>query len=156
MKSNTEDMPLKKMDDLFGSDEPKPEKKRKGVVTSPFVFGVEYFDKEKDFEEGNYDDNEELILLKKLRGHLAYKKQVKPYVIFRDKELFSLIMCRPKTLDELAFIPGFPRDGSRLNKWGDAIIAIFNRGSEIEDFKISSDENGEDKIELVLKKMEMF
>lgn len=78
-------------------------------------------------------------LLQKLRGHLAYKANMEPFKVFRDQELELLLKERPKTLEALAKIKGFPKDGARVTKYGNAIIDIFNRSEQIEDFKVRDD-----------------
>ena len=95
-------------------------------------------------------------LLRKLRGHLAYKKQVKPYVIFKDTELEEILKVEPKTLDELATIKGFPRTGARVTKWGQSIVDIFNKTDEVEDFEVTVDKDGDLVVNTVVKMMEMF
>jgi len=95
-------------------------------------------------------------LLRKLRGHLAYKKQVKPYVIFKDAELVDILKVEPRTLDELATIKGFPRQGARVTKWGQSIVDIFNKTDEVEDFEITVDKDGDLVVNTVVKMMEMF
>lgn len=95
-------------------------------------------------------------LLRKLRGHLAYKKQVEPYKIFRDLELKLLLKIEPKTLEELAKIKGFPIKGKRVNCWGQSIIDIFNEPEKIENFEIELDTSGFPVSRTVLKKMEIF
>lgn len=83
------------------------------------------------------------ILLRKLRGHLAYSKQCKPYCIFRDIELNMLLRVKPLTLEDLSKIKGFPKEGARLNNYGEAIIQIFKDCSTIEDFEVSLNKEGE-------------
>lgn len=78
-------------------------------------------------------------LLQKLRGHLAYKANMEPFKVFRDQELELLLKKRPKTLEELAEIKGFPKDGARVTKYGKAIIDIFNRSEQIDDFNVRED-----------------
>ena len=95
-------------------------------------------------------------LLRKLRGHLAYKKQVEPYKIFRDVELNLLLKKEPKTLEELSKIKGFPAKGKRVTCWGQSIIDIFNTPEKIENFEIELDVSGFPVSRTVLKKMEIF
>lgn len=78
-------------------------------------------------------------LLQKLRGHLAYKASMEPFKVFRDQELELLLKERPKTLESLAKIKGFPKGGARVTKYGNAIIDIFNRSEQIEDFNVRDD-----------------
>lgn len=95
-------------------------------------------------------------LLKNLRVHLAFKKGVEPYKIFRDTELTLLLKEEPKTLEELGRLKGFPPKGIRVTHWGEAIIAIFNKPERIEDFEIDLDSDGNPIARVVLRKMEIF
>lgn len=95
-------------------------------------------------------------LLKKLRGHMAYKKGVEPFRVFRDVELELLLQVKPKTIKELTTIKGFPAGGKRVEGYGEAIIAIFNKPQEIKDFNINLDKDGEPTAKIVLKQMSVF
>lgn len=95
-------------------------------------------------------------LLKKLRGHMAYKKGVEPFRVFRDVELELLLQVKPKTIKELTTIKGFPAGGKRVGGYGEAIIAIFNKPQEIKDFNINLDKDGEPTAKIVLKQMSVF
>lgn len=95
-------------------------------------------------------------LLRKLRGHLAYSKQVKPYAIFKDEELDRLIKVEPKTLDELATIKGFPRQGKRVTGFGQSIVDIFTKTDQVEDFRVKLDKDGDPVSETKLKRMSLF
>lgn len=95
-------------------------------------------------------------LLRKLRGHLAYAKQVKPYVIFKDEELKLILDIKPKTLASLATIKGFPKEGKRVEKWGQSIVDIFNKADKIEDFEVKLDKSGEPVAKTQLKRMNLF
>ncbi len=95
-------------------------------------------------------------LLRKLRGHLAYAKGVKPYVIFKDEELNAILNKKPKTIDELSTLKGFPKDGKRIANWGQSIVDIFTQTDKIEDFNIKSGATGEPVVETKLKRMNLF
>ena len=88
-------------------------------------------------------------LLKKLRGHMAYKKGVEPFRVFRDVELELLLQVKPKTIQELTTI-------KRVEGYGEAIIAIFNKPQDIKDFNINLDKDGEPTAKIVLKTMSIF
>lgn len=98
----------------------------------------------------------EEVLLRKLRGHMAYKKQVEPYRIFRDIELVELLEQRPTTMEELVAIKGFPREGARVACCGQAIIDIFTRTEEVEDFDVEVDNRGFLSVDTVLKPLDVF
>lgn len=95
-------------------------------------------------------------LLRKLRRHLAYAKQVEPYKIFRDVELNLLLKNKPKTIEELAKLKGFPKDGKRVTCWGESIIKIFNKPEDIKDFEVTLDGEGFPVAVPILKKMDLF
>lgn len=63
--------------------------------------------------------------LKNLRNHLALKHNIAPYSIFKDDEMERLLKVKPKTIDELCKIKGFPRNGVRVTKWGNQIVNVF-------------------------------
>ena len=100
--------------------------------------------------------NKQEELLRKLRGHLAYAKQVKPYVIFKDEELLEILKKQPKSLDELSTIKGFPRDGKRVEKWGQSIVDIFVQTDKVDDFELKMDKDGEPIAKTKLKRMSLF
>ena len=95
-------------------------------------------------------------LLRKLRGRLAYAKQCKPYKIFRDIELNLLLENKPKTIEELACLKGFPKDGKRVTCWGESIIKIFNKPGDLKDFAVTLDGEGFPVSVPILKKMDLF
>lgn len=94
--------------------------------------------------------------LRKLRGRLAYSKQCEPYKIFRDVELNLLLSEKPRTIENLSKIKGFPKTGKRVQNYGQAIIDCFNRPESIEDFDVKLDASGEPVANTVLKKMNLF
>lgn len=65
--------------------------------------------------------------LRKLRGSLAHKAQMEPFKVFTDEMLGELLQKKPRTLEELATVKGFPKDGARVTKYGADIIAVFNK-----------------------------
>lgn len=67
--------------------------------------------------------------LKNLRNHIALKNNIAPYSVFKDEEMQNLLQVKPKTIDELCKIKGFPRKGVRVTKWGSQIIDIFRQHS---------------------------
>lgn len=98
----------------------------------------------------------EEILLRKLRGHMAYKKQVEPYKIFRDAELNILLQVRPKTMEDLTKIKGFPEAGARVACCGQSILDIFNRPKDIDDFDVKLDSKGNLSVNTQLIPLSVF
>lgn len=78
-----------------------------------------------------------------LRSRVAKKNGQSTYLVFNDEELETLLKVRPKSLEELAKIKGFPMNGKRVEAYGRDVVAIFKgRGdilgalSSLEDSKI--------------------
>lgn len=94
--------------------------------------------------------------LRKLRGRLAHSKQCAPYLVFGDRELYELLEQRPKTVKALSKIKGFPEGGKRVEKWGEAIVAIFNNPKADMEFTIEDSSDGEPKVSYSLKNMSSF
>lgn len=65
--------------------------------------------------------------LRKLRGNLAHKSQMEPFKVFNDEMLRALLEKKPRTLEELATVKGFPKGGARVTKYGTDIIGVFNK-----------------------------
>lgn len=63
--------------------------------------------------------------LRRLRNRLALKSCVAQYSVFKDEEMEQLLRKKPKTIEELSSIKGFPKDGSRVSRWGQDIIKVF-------------------------------
>lgn len=99
---------------------------------------------------------QERELLKKMRGHMAYKKGVEPYVIFNDENLEALLEARPQSIEELGKVKGFPADGARVSKWGQAIVDVFTRAEKISDFDVEVDDSGDVVVSTQLKMMQAF
>jgi ATP-dependent DNA helicase RecQ len=60
------------------------------------------------------------------RGRLARDQGVPPYVIFHDTTLLALATRRPRTMDELADIPGMGE--KKLERYGPAFLSVLNAG----------------------------
>lgn len=100
---------------------------------------------------------QERELLGKLRGHLAHSKQCAPYYIFGKDEFELLLEKRPTTIEQLAGLKGFPKEGARVAKWGQAIVDLFKNPDKIEDFKVTKvDKDGDPVVESVLKSSTAF
>jgi ribonuclease D len=100
-------------------------------------------------------NNQQRELLAKLRGRLAYKSNCAPYLIFSDELMEELLSVKPKTLDELSTIKGFPRDGKRVTKWGPAIVDVFCE-KEVADFEVTQDSEGDLVVRSVITPMSIF
>lgn len=96
-------------------------------------------------------------LLEKLRVKLAQACDIAPYSIFKDEEMELLLEKKPKTVKELEGLKGFPKGGARCTKWGEAIVACFNKTATLRDFNLTKCE-GETgfKVEPEFVKMECF
>lgn len=65
--------------------------------------------------------------LKNLRSKLTKRAGKGLYGVFPDNLLEELVRCKPKTIQELSKIKGFPAEGKRVIGYGEAIIACINK-----------------------------
>jgi ribonuclease D len=91
-----------------------------------------------------------------LRGSIAHSKQCQPFYVFRDVELDLLLKKRPTTLEALASIKGFPKEGSRVTKWGKAIIQVFIDHTQIQEFKVVGKKGEDPVVSVTLKESRAF
>lgn len=49
-----------------------------------------------------------------------------PNRVFTERDIDAIVAALPRTLAELAKVPGFPADGERVKKYGADIIKIMN------------------------------
>ena len=87
---------------------------------------------------------------------MAYKKNVEPYRIFRDSELALLLKAKPVTIEQLTSIKGFPAEGARVAICGQAIIDIFSKTKEVDDFEVNVDNKGSLTVTTLLKPLSVF
>lgn len=64
--------------------------------------------------------------LLKLRSDIAKSTHGSTYLVFNDNEMKTLLNKMPKTIEELASIKGFPKNGKRVLTYGKELIQIFN------------------------------
>lgn len=64
--------------------------------------------------------------LLQLRNKIAKASGQSTYLVPNDKEIEMLLKVRPKTLEELSAIKGFPKNGKRVAAYGNELISIFN------------------------------
>lgn len=99
-------------------------------------------------------EKEQVASLILLRSKLAYSTKSQHSWSFSNDELKSLVKVKPKTLDELGVIKGFPRAGKRVEAYGSLIVDIFN-GRNFSDFKVTgNDEKLE--VEGIIKPLKSF
>lgn len=60
-----------------------------------------------------------------LRKSIAKREGQATYLVFNDAELEVLLDKRPKSIDELSSIKGFPKDGKRVAVYGRELVGIF-------------------------------
>lgn len=65
-------------------------------------------------------------MLLELRKAIAKKSGQATYLVYNDVELEMLLKERPKTLEELTALKGFPKTGKRVAAYGNALVRIFN------------------------------
>lgn len=66
--------------------------------------------------------------LLELRRQVAKKSGQATYLVPNDKEIEMILKVRPKSMEELTSIKGFPKTGKRVAAYGQAIIDIFTKG----------------------------
>jgi ATP-dependent DNA helicase RecQ len=64
--------------------------------------------------------------LRGLRTRLAAEERLPAYCIFHDRTLAEVARHKPRTLAELAGIPGVGE--RKLAKYGDAVLAVIENG----------------------------
>jgi len=64
--------------------------------------------------------------LLELRSRIAKSTKGATYLIFNDKELEELLLKRPRSIEELSKIKGFPLKGKRVTTYGKDLVKIFN------------------------------
>lgn len=98
-------------------------------------------------------DKEYRDLLLNLRSKLVGAMHVQPFTIYTDNTVEDLIKAKPKTIEDLEKVKGFPPKGKRVSGFGESVIAIFN--GNVKDTTVTS-ENGKISVGVELKKIEAF
>lgn len=85
-------------------------------------------DKISIINENELSEEEKKIytVLKQWRQDKASKLNVPNYVVAHNAELISIAKVKPQNIDELVKIKGFARNGRKISKYGDDIIAVLN------------------------------
>ena len=63
--------------------------------------------------------------LLKLRSDVAKSNHGATYLIFNDREMEELVKIKPKSIEELGKIKGFPINGKRVQAYGNRLVSIF-------------------------------
>lgn len=79
----------------------------------------------KESENSNNEHSEVYELLRQYRWNKSKEEGFKPFTIFTNKELDSLIEIKPKNKEELLKIKGFGQ--KKVEMYGDAILGILNK-----------------------------
>lgn len=93
-------------------------------------------------------------LLIELRSVLIGKLNTLPFTVYDDATLERLLLARPKTIEDLTKVKGFPAKGKRVKGFGELIIKIFNDTDSIE--KIEVEGTGENISVSATKPMKLF
>lgn len=72
-----------------------------------------------------YENDPALKKLDDIVSETVKKEGIRPYQVFRDEEILLLMKVRPKTIEELEGLRGFPKGGARVTKYGTRIINAF-------------------------------
>ena len=92
-------------------------------------------------------------MLVDLRSEIISAFHTLPYTVYTDETLELLLVAKPKTIEELAEIKGFPAEGKRIKGFGEAIVAIFDDSKEIKSITVKDSEEGEE--EEIITELEM-
>lgn len=107
------------------------------AATYADVQDVKVADKTEKNETGNDDlhtayqdkgNSEVIAALKKYRLEISRTEGLKPYMIFNDKELASLLETNPKSNEELLAVRGFAE--KKVAKYGDEILRILHGNNQ--------------------------
>lgn len=78
-----------------------------------------------------YEGDPALKKLDDIVSETVSKEGVRPYQVFRDEEILTLLKARPTTISELEGLRGFPKGGARVTKYGEKIINAFREVKEM-------------------------
>jgi len=96
-------------------------------VEEKIVYNLETKTKEKNNITNNVEDNGDdkiYKLLKEYRLNTSKEECLKPYMVFNNEELNSLIQDKPSNKEELLNVRGF--GPKKVEKYGDSILEIIN------------------------------
>lgn len=79
------------------------------------------------------DSMTEAQIRENLKKFRMRKNPKAPYTVFSDQALDLLLKYKPKNMESLTAIKGFPAGGSRVEKYGKDIIEFFKNGCKVED-----------------------
>lgn len=94
-------------------------------------------------------------LLLQLRSSLVGKMHVQPFTIYDDATVERLLQAQPHSLEELASVKGFPKDGKRIKGFGLAVVCIFSSPNKVDSFELSGDEE-DVSVRVKAKRMQAF
>ena len=90
-----------------------------------------------------------------LRAQLVGTMHVQPFTIYQDATIEALLAAKPKTLEALSKVKGFPAKGKRVQGFGEAAVAIFNERASNVKTKIDFT-GGQPKVEFTMQEMSIF
>ena len=100
--------------------------------------------------------NAQRSFLCQLRSKLCGRLHLQPFKIYTDKTVEDLILAQPKSIEELANVKGFPKDGFRIKGFGEAIIYVFNNTDKVASIDILESNDGNLEVKTSLKDMGLF
>lgn len=94
-------------------------------------------------------------LLLELRSRLVGEMHVQPFTIYNDVTIEELLRRKPRTLEDLSEVKGFPKTGKRIKGFGELVVAIFNNTDSISEIEVNV--NGKDAgVSCKLKQLASF
>lgn len=95
-------------------------------------------------------------LLNEYRSQMSRDKRIKVFKVFTSENIQDVLKAQPRSLEDLAQVKGFPKNGKRIQQYGEAIIEIMTKCDDIETINVCPDENGAPKMKMKLKQMNLF
>lgn len=99
--------------------------------------------------------SEQRQALVNLRAQLVGSMHVQPFTIYQDATIEALLKAKPKTLEALSKVKGFPAKGKRVQGFGEAVVAIFNEAASSVTTRVEL-VSGKPKVEFAMQKMSIF
>lgn len=95
-------------------------------------------------------------LLNEYRSKMSKDKRIKVFKVFTSENIKDIIQAQPHSLEELSRVKGFPKDGKRIEQYGESIIEIMTRCEEIDTVEVSPGKDGAPKMKVKLLKLDLF
>lgn len=99
--------------------------KHVGLKEKDIELSQDSTDSKQNEKSSNNEHSEVYELLREYRWNKSKEEGFKPYMVFNNEELNSLVEAKPKSKEELLKVKGF--GPKKVEKYGDAILEILNK-----------------------------